>query len=190
MTDDHELVGLDPFNILDQEAGRLDAFFSTRSGEEWLRPTRCDEWTVADVLRHLAATEVYHQACLDGTVAALVTQVGERGATDLDSANALGVADSRTGPPANCFCSGAARTPSRAGGSESGATGPSTPPSASTRVAGRPSTWRPNSPRTPMTLACRLRSTRSPTEERGGHDSPGLPWARPSPTSQSEPSTR
>jgi hypothetical protein len=27
MTDDHELVGLDPFNILDQEAGRLDAFF-------------------------------------------------------------------------------------------------------------------------------------------------------------------
>ena len=48
---------------------------------------------MADVLRHLAATEVYHQACLDGTVAALVTQVGERGATDLDSANALGVAD-------------------------------------------------------------------------------------------------
>ena len=93
MTDDHELVGLDPFNILDQEAGRLDAFFSTRSAEEWLRPTRCDEWTVADALRHLAATEVYHQACLDGTVAALVTQVGERGATDLDSANALGVAD-------------------------------------------------------------------------------------------------
>jgi len=93
MTDDHELVGLDPFNILDQEAGRLDGFFSTRSAEEWLRPTRCDEWTVADVLRHLAATEVYHQACLDGNVAALVTQVGERGATDLDSANALGVAD-------------------------------------------------------------------------------------------------
>ena len=28
MTDDHELVGLDPFNILDQEAGRLDAFLN------------------------------------------------------------------------------------------------------------------------------------------------------------------
>jgi len=93
MTDDHELVGLDPFSILDREAGRLDAFFSTLSADGWLHPTRCAKWTVADVLRHLAATEVYHKACLDGTVAALLTQFAERGATDLDSANALGVAD-------------------------------------------------------------------------------------------------
>jgi uncharacterized protein (TIGR03083 family) len=98
MTDDHELVGLNPFDILDREAGRLDAFFSTRSADEWLRPTRCDRWTVADILRHLTATEVYHKACLDGTVAALVAQVGERGATDLDSANDLGVADLADGP--------------------------------------------------------------------------------------------
>jgi uncharacterized protein (TIGR03083 family) len=91
--DDHELVGLDPFSILDREAGHLDAFFSTLSADGWLRPTRCDKWTVADLLRHLAASEDYHKACLDGTVAALLTHFGERGTTDLDSANALGVAD-------------------------------------------------------------------------------------------------
>ena len=35
----------------------------------------------------------YHRACLDGTVAAFLAGFAERGGTDLDSVNALGVAD-------------------------------------------------------------------------------------------------
>ncbi len=49
--------------------------------------------TVRDVLGHLAASEDYHRACLDGTVAAFLAGFAERGGTDLDSVNALGVAD-------------------------------------------------------------------------------------------------
>lgn len=93
MTDDHELAGLDPFDLLDGEAARLDAFFSTLPDDGWSRPSRCDGWTARDVLGHLASGEDYHRACLDGRVAGLLTEFGERGATDLDSANAMGLAD-------------------------------------------------------------------------------------------------
>jgi len=93
MTDDSELAGLDPFALLDQEARRLDTFFSRLEDSDWSRPSRCTGWTTRDVLGHLAAGEEYHRACLDGEVAKLLTQFAERGATDLDSANALGVAE-------------------------------------------------------------------------------------------------
>jgi uncharacterized protein (TIGR03083 family) len=95
VTDDHELDGLDPFDLLDQEAARLYAFFRSLPDDDsaWSLPTRCQGWNVRDVLGHLAAGEDYHRACLEGTVAALLKGFGERGATDLDSANALGVQD-------------------------------------------------------------------------------------------------
>jgi hypothetical protein len=48
---------------------------------------------VRDVLSHLRFDEDYFQACLDGRVQELMAAFGARGATDLDSANALGVAD-------------------------------------------------------------------------------------------------
>jgi uncharacterized protein (TIGR03083 family) len=92
MTDDRELAGLDPFALLDDEAGRLDAFLSGLGGSGWQRASRCAGWTVRDVLGHLAAGEDYHRACLDGTVAAFLASFAGRGATDLDSVNALGVA--------------------------------------------------------------------------------------------------
>ena len=44
------------------------------------------------MLGHLAASEDYHRACLDGTVAAFLAGFAERGGSDLDSVNALGVA--------------------------------------------------------------------------------------------------
>jgi uncharacterized protein (TIGR03083 family) len=91
MTDDRELAGLDPFALLDDEAGRLDAFLSGLSGSGWQRASRCAGWTVRDVLGHLAAGEDYHRACLDGTVAEFLASFAERGGTDLDSVNALGV---------------------------------------------------------------------------------------------------
>ena len=92
MTDDRELAGLDPFDLLDSEAGRLDVFLSGLGGSGWQRPSRCAGWTVRDVLGHLAAGEDYHRACLDGTVAAFLAGFAARGATGLDSVNALGVA--------------------------------------------------------------------------------------------------
>jgi len=54
MTDDRELAGLDPFALLDNEAGRLDAFLSGLGQSGWKRPSRCAGWTVRDVLGHLA----------------------------------------------------------------------------------------------------------------------------------------
>jgi uncharacterized protein (TIGR03083 family) len=93
MTDDRELGGLDPFALLDNEAGCLDVFLSGLGESGWKRASRCAGWTVRDVLGHLAAGEDYHRACLDGTVAAFLAGFAERGGTDLDSVNALGVAD-------------------------------------------------------------------------------------------------
>lgn len=93
MPDDHELEGLDPFDLLDQEASRLDSFFSGLDDIGWGRTSRCAGWTVRDVLGHLASAEEYHHACLNHQVPELLTRFAERGATDLDSANALGVAD-------------------------------------------------------------------------------------------------
>ncbi len=93
MTDDRELAGLDPFALLDAEAERLDVFFSGLGESGWTRASRCAGWTVQDVLGHLTAGEDYHRACLDGTVTAFLARSAERGGSDLDSANALGVAD-------------------------------------------------------------------------------------------------
>lgn len=99
MTEDHDLVGLDPFDLLDSEAARLASFFSGVDDEGWVRPSRCEGWTVRDVLGHLAAAEEYHHACVDGTVAALITQYFERGAADVDAFNVLGIADRAVMPP-------------------------------------------------------------------------------------------
>ncbi|MCI0344809.1 MAG: maleylpyruvate isomerase N-terminal domain-containing protein, partial [Chloroflexi bacterium] len=48
-------------------------------------------WSYRDVLAHLAASEDYNRACLDGAVAEFIAKLGEAGATDFDSANALGI---------------------------------------------------------------------------------------------------
>jgi uncharacterized protein (TIGR03083 family) len=93
MTDDRELAGLDPLALLDEEAGRLDGFLSGLGESGWRRASRCAGWTVRDVLGHLTWGEGYHRACLDGTVAPFLAGFAERGGTDLDSVNALGVAE-------------------------------------------------------------------------------------------------
>jgi uncharacterized protein (TIGR03083 family) len=70
VTDDSELTGLDPFDIFDAEAARLERFFDALGDEDptWSHPSRCPGWSVRDVLAHLLATEEYHHACLAGTV--------------------------------------------------------------------------------------------------------------------------
>src|SRR5712691_4281938 len=92
MTDDSELAGLDPFGLLDREAARLEAYFSNLADADWARPSRCEGWSVRDVLAHLLAVADYHHACLDRTVAAFEEQVVAKGGTDLQRANAIGIA--------------------------------------------------------------------------------------------------
>jgi uncharacterized protein (TIGR03083 family) len=93
MTDDRDLDGLDPYDLMDTEAGRLDRHFAGLDEAAWSRPSRCDGWSVRDVLAHLVASEQYNAACLDGRVAEFLATLGARGATDLPSANELGIRD-------------------------------------------------------------------------------------------------
>jgi uncharacterized protein (TIGR03083 family) len=96
MIDDSELRDLDPFDILDAEAYRLEGFFATLDGDDWLRPTRCAGWRRRELLAHLAASEQYNQATIDDTVPQLLKQAEASGATDLNAFNAWGV-DQRAG---------------------------------------------------------------------------------------------
>ena len=93
MTDDRDLQGLDPYDLMDVEAGRLDRYFSGLDDADWSRPSRCEGWSVRDVLAHLLASEGYNHASLQGTVAPFLAAWGEKGATDLDSANEIGIRD-------------------------------------------------------------------------------------------------
>ena len=59
------------------EADRLDRFFAGLDDAGWTRASsRCDGWTVRDMLAHLTASEDYNRACLDGTVGAFLADMG------------------------------------------------------------------------------------------------------------------
>jgi uncharacterized protein (TIGR03083 family) len=62
------LADLDPFEIFDVEAARLEHFFSSLDAGGWKRPSRCAGWSVRDVLGHLAGEELYNHACLNGDI--------------------------------------------------------------------------------------------------------------------------
>jgi len=49
-------------SVLQAEMRRLEAFLSTLSHEDWQRSSRCDQWTVADVVAHLTAMDQYGAA--------------------------------------------------------------------------------------------------------------------------------
>src|SRR5947209_5135370 len=91
MVDDHDVEGLDPYDLMAGEAARLDGFFSGLDEAEWQAPSRCAGWSVRDVLAHLAASEDYNRACLDGTVQQFLGEMGAKGATDLTTANDIGI---------------------------------------------------------------------------------------------------
>jgi uncharacterized protein (TIGR03083 family) len=91
--DDSELRDLDAFAIYDAEAHRLDGFFATLAGDDWLRDTRCQGWRRREVLAHLAASERYNHATLDGSVPALMEEAGKQGVTTIDAFNAYGVSE-------------------------------------------------------------------------------------------------
>lgn len=82
------MEGIDPFDLLDAEAARIDLFYRGLSDAEWAAPTRCAGWDRRDLLAHLLAVEDYTRAGLDGTVAELM---GASGAHGMDDFNAWGV---------------------------------------------------------------------------------------------------
>jgi uncharacterized protein (TIGR03083 family) len=81
------LDDLDPFDLLDAEAERLDRHFATLRGDDWLRPSRCAGWTVRDVLAHLAGGEVYNHACLDDDLESLFARLEEEAITGITDFN-------------------------------------------------------------------------------------------------------
>ena len=91
MVDDQDLSGLDPYELMATEGGRLDRFFTGLHAADWQKPTRCAGWNVRDLLAHLTASEEYNRACLDGTVQDFLADMGAKGAVDLASANDIGV---------------------------------------------------------------------------------------------------
>jgi uncharacterized protein (TIGR03083 family) len=91
MVDAQDIEGLNPYDIMSTETTRLDRHFQTLSGDDWSQPTRCAGWSVRDVLAHLAASEAYNRACLEGTVPQFLGEIGAKGATDLATANDIGI---------------------------------------------------------------------------------------------------
>ncbi|HEX4817222.1 MAG TPA: maleylpyruvate isomerase family mycothiol-dependent enzyme [Nonomuraea sp.] len=92
------LRDFDPFDIFDAEAARLDRFFSGLGESDWLRPSRCDGWSVRDVLAHLAGEEMYNHACLDGTVQDLMTRMTVEGVAGFNDFNEWCVRQRRDRP--------------------------------------------------------------------------------------------
>jgi uncharacterized protein (TIGR03083 family) len=83
-----EMAGLSPFDLLDEESARVDAFYSALAAAEWLAPTRCAEWNRFQLLAHLASIEDYTRAGLDGVVTDLMSAAPSSG---MDQFNAWGV---------------------------------------------------------------------------------------------------
>ena len=92
MAIDDELQGLDPVDLMGAEAARIEAHVAALRPADWLRPSRCEGWTVRDVVAHLAASETYHRACLDGEVSALFEGMAADGIDSVDAFNAAGIA--------------------------------------------------------------------------------------------------
>lgn len=93
MPDDRELQDLDPYDVMEAEAARLDSWFSGLEGRAWTEPTACEGWDVKDVLAHLGFGEDYNTACFDDAIPAFLERYTSRGATDMNAFNALGVSD-------------------------------------------------------------------------------------------------
>ena len=65
----------DPIEALAEQQRELIELVEERSGAELLAPSRCDGWTVADVLLHLAQTNEMAVASIDGRLGEYVDEV-------------------------------------------------------------------------------------------------------------------
>jgi len=85
MAEESILDGLDPFDLLDREADRVHALFT--SEPDWSRSSRCAGWTVRDMLGHLKGLEDYARANLDSGVGDLFRAAEQAGAVDVVAFN-------------------------------------------------------------------------------------------------------
>jgi uncharacterized protein (TIGR03083 family) len=95
---DDLLKEFDPFDIFDAEAARLDRFFSGLDAVSWERPSRCEGWSVRDVLGHLAGEELYNHACLDGNVQDVLARLAREGVVGFHGFNEWSVRQRRNTP--------------------------------------------------------------------------------------------
>lgn len=95
------LAGLDPFDVLDVEATRLDGYFDAVPVDEWSAPSRCAGWTARDVLGHLAGEELYHHACLDDALPEFFERARAAGADTVGGFNEWCVRQRRDEPVAD-----------------------------------------------------------------------------------------
>jgi len=72
----------DPFPTLDSEINRLITFFTSLDPQDWKSPTRCEGWSIRDMVAHLDSDEEYNEACLNDSVATLIADF-----TSLDDFN-------------------------------------------------------------------------------------------------------
>lgn len=91
--DERHLDGFDPYDALDAEASGLEAWLDGLADDDpvWDQPSRCEGWSVRDVLAHFVAVEDYHHACLDGRVQQYIETGMAAGHTSLDEFNQAGV---------------------------------------------------------------------------------------------------
>ena len=91
---DSDLEGLDPYDLMDVEADRLDGFFATLDDAGWQQPSRCEGWS-----RARRARAPHRERGLQPRVprrhgvARSSRELGARGVTDLNGANELGIRD-------------------------------------------------------------------------------------------------
>ena len=92
----------DVVNALAAQQGELSGILTRLDEAGWQRPSRCEGWTVADVVLHLAQTNEMAIASLDGQLAEYLAQVGrqlgEAPQTNVDDGAALMVAKERDRP--------------------------------------------------------------------------------------------
>ncbi len=128
----------DPIEALAEQQRELIELVEERSGAELLAPSRCDGWTVADVLLHLAQTNEMAVASIDGRLGEYVDEVAASipAAGDIDAwAGAL--VEVERGDPA---ASGAATSPA-----PPPRWTPSPPSTRQRACSGWPATW-PHAP--------------------------------------------
>ncbi|HRW38380.1 MAG: maleylpyruvate isomerase family mycothiol-dependent enzyme [Acidimicrobiales bacterium] len=90
---------MDPLDALRAQDEELAALVDPLDGAGLLAASRCDGWTVADVLLHLAQTDEMAVASVEGRLDAYAASVGDLGpVADVDDLAARLVERERTGP--------------------------------------------------------------------------------------------
>ncbi len=93
-----------PFDLMDRESARIDAFLAplVDAGDDdprWRGTTRCDDWDLRALFGHLRHLEDYNQACVGGSVEQLIASVPH----DFNAFNAAGVEQYAGRPVAEVF---------------------------------------------------------------------------------------